>query len=503
MRSFAGILNHDGAPPDERLLCHLGRILQLTTSSAPVLELHSRCGIVTVVHRESGTGAHRDTPVTDRYDEFSFATWDEAAGELYAARDRFGVRPFYYARTERALVFSDSLDAVIAHPGVRADVLDDGAVADYLASGVGSDAAATIYANVRRLPAAHVLRARDGVVTIERYWTLPEPPRVVHRDAVARLESALKGAIRDRVSGSSAVVFMSGGLDSPALAALTREVRPDTRLLAGTSVYRTRIADVEETYAAEAARSIGIPQRTFALDVYDPLHALDAGLWTADPGALLTASMTRDIYAASAEHAPIALHGHPADAVLHADLSNHLAGLHGLRRVAEMVRYTIHRRRPPYFYFRRRSRTAAGAHPLLSPIWSSYFEWAHPLLTRAPIEVVYPWCDARVVEAAMALAPIPWLVDKHVLRELLRDRISERVRRRRKTFLSADPWRMPLPAEDRLTIEAAARYVDPVAFKERWSAEGFLADTTLRTVAFEYWLRELPNALARLRGINS
>jgi hypothetical protein len=267
-------------------------------------------------------------------------------------------------------------------------------------------------------------------------------------------------------------------------------------------VYRTRITHDEESYAAEAARSIGIAHRTFALDAYHPLHALDAGLWTSDPGALLTASMTRDIYAASAGHGPVALHGHPADGVLYSDLTGHLDDLPLARRVTALLRYTFHRRRPPYFYFRRKRQHAGGhGHPLASPMWSSYFEWAHPLLTRAPIEVTYPWCDARVIEAALALDPIPWLVDKRVLRELLRGRVSERVRLRPKTFLNADPWRTPLPSDERLTIAAASRYVDRDAFLAQCRADGFLADRTLRTVAFEHWLRELPNALARLRAM--
>lgn len=500
MRSFAGIVSSDGSPPDERLLRCLGNILRLPSSAQPVLELHARCGIVRVVHREDAGGSRDEASVTDRYDELSFARWNEEKGELFAARDRFGVRPFYYARTEHAIVFSDSLEAVIAHPDVRAELLDDNAVADYLEDGVSNDAAATIYADVRRLPPAHLLRVRDGSLTIERYWTLPEPRRARRRDAVAWLESALKDAICDRVRGASAVVFMSGGLDSPALAALTREVRPKTCLLAMTSVYRTRIRDEEEPYAAEAARSIGIEHKTFPLDAYSPLHALDEGLWTADPGALLTASMTRDLYGSSAEHGPVALHGHPADAVLYADLSRHLDQLSLRRRAEGLIRYAWHRRRPPYFYFRGRRDVPACEHPLLSPIWSNYFEWAHPLFTRAPIELVYPWCDARVIEAALSLDPVPWLVDKYVLRELLRGRVSERVRRRRKTFLGGNPWQMPLPSEERMTIAAAARYVDPVIFRERCRADGFLADVPLRTVAFEYWLRELPRAVARLRG---
>lgn len=524
MRSFAGVLQFDGSPPDPSLLQHLGGILRLDTSSAPVLEMDYRCGIVVVTHRDPGMSAAPATgfgtapaSLAHVHTEFSFAIWDASRRELFCARDRFGVRPFYYARTQQALVFSDSLEAVIAHPDVPLD-LDEGAVADYLGSGVSQDAEATIYAHVRRLPAAHVLRCGDdGRVVLDRYWTLPprEPKR--RRDAVEQLEAALKSAIADRVTGPAAVVFMSGGLDSTLLAALTREVRPETRLLAGTSVYRSRIADVEERFAVEAARSIGIPMRVFPLDDYPPLQALDTDTWTAEPGPLLTAPMTRDIYRAAAEHAPVALHGHPADAVLSADLTSYLRGLPRMQRLAQLLRYTAFRRRPPYFFFRprraasRRSppewllapreSAASPADPLASPIWSSYFEWAHPLSTCAPIELVYPWCDARVVEAAFALEPVPWLVEKQAVREMLRGRVSERVRRRRKAWLAGDPWRADLPPERDLEIVAASRFIDPGRFRQACHADGCVSDRTLRALAFESWLRKLPRAVNRFRPV--
>lgn len=527
MRSFAGVLQTDGSSPDPNLLQHLGAIIRLEASSAPVVTLDDRCGMVVVTHA-ADSGAELQTSfggvpesLAHIHTEFSFAIWDPQRRELFCARDRFGVRPFYYAPTSRAFVFSDSLDAVIAHPDVRIDELDEGAVADYLDNGVIQDAEATIYANVRRLPPAHVLRCSDdGGITLERYWTLPMREPTPRRDAVERLEAALKNAIAERVTASVAVVFMSGGLDSTLLAALTREVRPETRLLAWTSVYRSRIADVEEPFAVEAAQSIGIPIRTFPLDDYPPLQALDANIWTAEPGPLLTAPMTRDIYRAAAEHAPVAIHGHPADAVFSADLTSYLRGLPPMQRIAQLIRYTAFRRRPPYFFFRprratmrkstmrrsspdwllaRRESGSPSIEPLASPIWSSYFEWAHPLLTRAPIELVYPWCDARVIEAAFGLEPIPWLVEKQVVREMLRGRVSERIRRRRKSWLGGDPWRAALPPDRDLEIAAATRFIEPQRFREACRVDGFLSDRTLRAVVFEFWLRKLPNAVNRFQ----
>jgi len=540
VKSFAGVLQLDGSPPDRRLLHHFATTISLAGSSPPVFEIDSRCGMVVVSHGREATGAptadsarKQRTPTTSFnafseqsllscYGEFSFAMWNIDRRELICARDRFGVRPFFYCRTPRELIFSDSLEAVIAHPAVRFEELEDGVVADFLESGVTLDAAATIYAQVRRLPPAHVLRCSDdGAMVIERYWTLPTrgPTRGPGRrpvrleNSVEHLEAALKDSIADRVEGSSALVFMSGGIDSTLLASLTRDVRPETKLLAETSVYRSRIADVEEEFAKEAARSIGIPIRIFPLDAYDPLQALDEDIWTVEPGPMLSAAMTRDIYRTAALHAPVAIDGHPADAVMSIDLIAYLRALPIRQRYSELLRYTFLRRRPPYFFFRprgvvsravppdwqrvrREPAAAVEEHPLDSPIWSNYFEWAHPLMTRAAVELVYPWCDARVIEAAMELEAIPWLVDKHVAREMLRGRVSERIRLRKKSYLAEDPWKAALSDCD-LEIAAAARFIDRNNFRSACAGEGFYSDSLLRALVFESWLRKLPNAVRR------
>jgi asparagine synthase (glutamine-hydrolysing) len=439
---------------------------------------------------------------------------------LIGTRDRFGVRPFYYARISGGVVWSESLEAVLAHPAVDASELDEAAVADYLTHGVCLDAASTVYARIRRLPPAHELRIRRGELAVERYWSIPAPRR--SSDAPARLEAALRASIRDCLTASSAVVFMSGGLDSTTLAALAHDVAPEVKLLAATSVYRTRIPDVEERFAVEAARSLGIDIRVFPLDDYDPLQALDDGVWTADPGALLSAPMSREIHTAVAEYAPIAMHGHPADALLEVALTPYLRGLDFLERIAALVRYTLVKRRPPYFFFRDllgwphrhavpallpnwlrvRPRPRRETSALESAIWTNYFEWAHPSVTGAPIHVVYPWLDVRVVEAALAMPPIPWLVDKHVLRELLRGRISETIRTRQKTFIPGDPWSVALPLARPLEIEAAARYVDPARFAAALRDAPVLSNMALRAVALEYWLRELPSRVRALQGGN-
>lgn len=588
MRSFAGFVGEQGSRPDVRLLQHLGEAIRLPVSSAPDVRTEQSWGAAVVAHRDEldgqlivGDGGAwlagsirlddrlalvrelGDVPAAvDDYElvfrawrhwgracvehlfgDYSFVVWNGATRELLAVRDRSGTRPFYFARAGRALIFSDTLNAMLAHPGVDLGQLDDNVVAEYLSYGVGEDAAATIYAEVRRLPPGHLFLFKPGdELVVRQYWTptapAGEPPR---GDFGPHLEAALNAAIRDRVRGDAAMVFMSGGLDSTTLAALAHEALPALRITAGTSVYRSRIPDVEERYAVEAARSIGIPIHCFPMDDYSPLGALEAGLWLPEPGPLLMASMTRDVYAFAAERAAVAFHGHPADALLVPELTPFLRYLlhrgRILRLTAALLDYVRIRRRLPYFLltqwvrpvarrfgaerqpawlnpsFAHRLETsrvsptqaeARGFRPhavsaLRSGIWSSYYEWAHPLMTGAAIELAYPFNDLRVMDVLLAAEPIPAMVDKHVLREMLRGRVSEMIRTRAKTSLQGDPWTMALRPDERFPMKASAAYVDASRFAEECRSAGSLADMRLRAVAFDYWLAELPERVRMAR----
>lgn len=471
--------------------------------------------------------------------DFSLAVWDQSERVLTCIRDRLGVRPLYYAPTGSGFAASDVLESVLACESVDAGTLDPRWIGDYLQSGIASDAASTVFASVRRLPAASILTVAAGAAPLLRsYWEPAAADR--QRDPAGALEESLTCAVRDRTRGERAVVFLSGGLDSSTLAWCAARSSPGD-ITAVTSVYRTRIADEEEMYAAEAARSIGIPHKIFPLDSYDPLGAVRSGLWSADPGPLLYACPTRAIYRATAALAPVALHGHPADALLADESLGMLQSLLRERQPTALVRaliqYTIVRRRPPYFFLRAllRRRPAPGSEPtpprwftqpfaqklaasasapekphaseslrgLQSAIWSSYFEFAHPLASRAPVELSYPFADPRVIRVALALEPIPWRVQKHVLREVLRGRVSERVRTRPKRMLQGDPWQAPATDAHELPIRAAYAYIDADELLTSIRAEGGIRDATLRALVFDHWLSTLSSAVTLLRTQHS
>ncbi len=151
---------------------------------------------------------------------FAFGLWDDRRRELLCARDRFGEKPFYYAfGPDGELLFASEIKALLASGLVR-PILSRDAVAHYLKYlYVHPDQ--TIYRNVSTLPPGHLLRFRDGKLSVERYWSLPEGVEGVGpEEAVERFRSLFDQAVsRQLVADVPVGAFLSGGLDSSSVVA--------------------------------------------------------------------------------------------------------------------------------------------------------------------------------------------------------------------------------------------------------------------------------------------
>jgi asparagine synthase (glutamine-hydrolysing) len=157
---------------------------------------------------------------------FAFAIWDEGDRSLTLAGDPFGEKPLFYWADGGRLVFASDMRALLQHPDVPRDA-DEGTVSAFLArGGARPDPSRTFLAEVRRLPAAHVLRWRAGQFRLRRYWTpaLVEVP-ADYGKAVATYCELLTDSIRLRLRSDVPVgTSLSGGLDSSAIVALLGDV---------------------------------------------------------------------------------------------------------------------------------------------------------------------------------------------------------------------------------------------------------------------------------------
>jgi len=156
---------------------------------------------------------------------FAFAVWDEARNCLFAARDRFGEKPFYFHYDEDQLFFASEMKALWA-AGVPKRV-NEGMLYNFLAIGYTSNPgnpSETFYENIHKLPAASFLAffPAENRLQLEQYWqgaTTP-PADMDAAEAARRLDELLTRSVSRRLRSDVPVgTSLSGGLDSSAIVA--------------------------------------------------------------------------------------------------------------------------------------------------------------------------------------------------------------------------------------------------------------------------------------------
>lgn len=151
---------------------------------------------------------------------FAFMIWDNDRKTGFAARDGFGIKPFYYRSKDNCLVFSSELRALLAS-GLSTQHISSRGVKSYLLRGSVSESD-TIIRDVKMLPAGSFLTWKEGSIKIKRYWTLKFKPKEYSQEkAIEVTRTALEQTVRAHlVSDVPVGIFLSGGIDSTALVAL-------------------------------------------------------------------------------------------------------------------------------------------------------------------------------------------------------------------------------------------------------------------------------------------
>ncbi len=421
--------------------------------------------------------------------DFSFAIWDGARRRLLAARDPLGVKPFFFTVNDDRLVFSNTLQCVRAYPGVPAD-LDPLAVADFLLFGSRKDSSATAFSAIRRLPAGHSLVYESGAIKVRRYWTPEWGDPVRYRrpaDQIEHFSQVLQQAVNDRVTLPRTAMLMSGGLDSTAVAAAARTTQ--TQIKAFTVVYDHLIPDEERNYSGLAATFLDTPIEYLAADDFE-LYSDAAGREPLppepvdEPLANVFLSHMRQVQSFSS----VALSGQGGDAIFATTpglgvrmlQSGHLRDL---TRGAWQYLY-LRRRIPPLgfrgslkrllsvspallspeypgwlnpefesrFHLRERwlqhqaiAEPQAAHDVILDPFWSNLLEGYDAGITGVPLEVRHPLLDMRVVRCCLSADPLPWSIDKTMLRLAMQGRLPEAILSRPKSPVCMDPVAIRLP----------------------------------------------------------
>ena len=159
---------------------------------------------------------------------FAVLVWDERQQRLFAARDRFGVKPLHYVVNGRTLLIASEIEALFAAGVPRR--MNAAAWSTYLTGGLHDHSAQTFWENIISVPAGHSLTWNNGQISIKRWYDLAEqagpefdqrPCEAVQEEYLALLKDSIKLRFRSDVPVG---INLSGGLDSSILLALVQAV---------------------------------------------------------------------------------------------------------------------------------------------------------------------------------------------------------------------------------------------------------------------------------------
>lgn len=158
---------------------------------------------------------------------FAFAIWDKNKNELFIARDRLGVKPLYYVHDQNGSLFFASEIKSLIEAGAVTPHLNYAALPDQLANH-GTTYDETLFEGVRRLLPGHFLKWSDGGLRIEKYWDVEFEPKRSYSDdsdAVAEWYELFRESVKLRLMSDVPLgMFLSGGIDSSAIAAVMSEL---------------------------------------------------------------------------------------------------------------------------------------------------------------------------------------------------------------------------------------------------------------------------------------
>ncbi len=251
---------------------------------------------------------------------FAFALWNKDTRELFCARDRFGIKPFYYYADGRLFAFASEIKALLEHPDISA-ALDESSVPEFLAFGFTSGER-TLFRNIRKLMPGHWLRLRvnggDLSPEVEQYWDAPVAMQVAARSEeewVAETARHLDDAVESRLMSDVPLgMFLSGGIDSNAIAAIARPLAATP--LKTFSVGYPETAFSELSAAAESARVIGTEHREITVDRESFFGALPQVVWQEDePPAWPSSVSLYFVSKLASQHVKVVLTGEGSDEI--------------------------------------------------------------------------------------------------------------------------------------------------------------------------------------------
>lgn len=218
---------------------------------------------------------------------FAFALWDDRRKRLLLGRDRFGVKPLYYARGDGDVLFASEIKALLEHPGISPRVCLE-ALRYYVAFRYVPDPL-TMFDGVFKLLPGHYAVVDENGIQFARYWEPQYRPdlRLSEQEWIEGLRERLAQAVkRQLMSDVPLGISFSGGVDSGAVLAMMHAVGlPEIK--AYTVGYPDREADLggaksDASYARRLARRFGVDYHEIVFDPHTLTDILPQVIWHLD-----------------------------------------------------------------------------------------------------------------------------------------------------------------------------------------------------------------------------
>jgi asparagine synthase (glutamine-hydrolysing) len=251
---------------------------------------------------------------------FAFAIWDTARQRLLLARDRLGVKPLYWAKAGDRLLFGSEIKSIL-----ESGLIDVRANEEALPELLGTrylSGTETLFKGVHRLQPGHTLTFEDGGIAIHQYWDIPAGRRsdalegMSDADIVRRFRALLEESVSIRLMADVPLgMFLSGGLDSSAIAALMSKMI-DRPLQTFSVAFKDR-AFSELDYARQVATAIKADSHEVVIDDQDFFGALPRLIWHEDEPIAHPSSIPLYFVSALArDHVKVVLTGEGSDELL-------------------------------------------------------------------------------------------------------------------------------------------------------------------------------------------
>jgi len=422
---------------------------------------------------------------------WALAIFDTETGEMFLARDRFGIKPLLYALTPERFVFASELRALVQSELIKTSLDADVARRLMLDAFSVEGSERTLRREVQRLQAGHFMWLRDGKRTIGRWWRtvdhLPEIPKT-EAERVERFSELFRSAVALRMRSDVPIgTCLSGGFDSTAVICEMAQHARDGMGPRDSAAWRhafvaafSGAANDERPMAEQAAKWAGVAPTIVEIGRYDATSEIDRILDDNDDVYISLPSAAWLVYRELAKHKVlVSLDGHGADELMGAYrqegqslayyLRNSLARLSSgsptLTRWADVSRAMTMKGRGYYFLRGGLSKmppqfALVGASDALPPHWDALnrrlYHMFHgtvlPTILRNfdrvsmahGVEVRMPFMDWRLVTYTMALPGASKSSDTHtkwIARRAMQGRMPEDIRmgRRKIGFNSPMP----------------------------------------------------------------